>query len=261
MNKNNMGDLQWQRFPMDRFTLHKHFPLNRRGRDWFVGDIHGYRNHLLQALEKIGFDFSKDRLFAVGDLIDRGPDSQRTLRLFIDEPWAFSALGNHEWIMIRELEGDPKMIKLAQEEVCGAHWRTRESLSTLNHLAEEICANFPIALTVEVPDGNIGVIHAHPPLKWSTVTALPPREEALDSWTNWLWSREGAKNVVRGLPVTCEGIDAVICGHTTLDKSYWKGNVFYADTFLSWSGEGKLTLIEAEALLKCVRATPGRCKA
>ena len=45
------------------------------GRDWVVGDVHGCFRTLRDALLAIDFDDGRDRLFSVGDLIDRGPNS------------------------------------------------------------------------------------------------------------------------------------------------------------------------------------------
>lgn len=52
---------------------------NRRGRDIAVGDVHGHFQRLQQALDAVGFDPAIDRLFSVGDLVDRGPDSEQAL--------------------------------------------------------------------------------------------------------------------------------------------------------------------------------------
>ena len=51
------------------------FELNTAGRDFGVGDIHGYFTKLQAALDAIGFNPAVDRLFSVGDLVDRGPES------------------------------------------------------------------------------------------------------------------------------------------------------------------------------------------
>ncbi|MCA4078770.1 metallophosphoesterase, partial [Pseudomonas kurunegalensis] len=53
----------------------KRFAANRAGRDFAVGDIHGHFTRLQAALDSAGFDPAIDRLFSVGDLVDRGPDS------------------------------------------------------------------------------------------------------------------------------------------------------------------------------------------
>ena len=53
------------------------FGQNPDGRDYVVGDIHGMFHHLEVLLNDIGFDEDCDRLFSVGDLVDRGPHSAR----------------------------------------------------------------------------------------------------------------------------------------------------------------------------------------
>ena len=58
------------------------FEENRQGRDFVVGDVHGEFGVLENALEQIQFDFQVDRLFCVGDLIDRGPQTCSVLRNF-----------------------------------------------------------------------------------------------------------------------------------------------------------------------------------
>ena len=49
------------------------------GTDWVVGDVHGCFETLRQALAAIDFEQGRDRLFSVGDLIDRGPNSIEAL--------------------------------------------------------------------------------------------------------------------------------------------------------------------------------------
>lgn len=80
-------------------SLHKRVPANRSGSDFIVGDLHGCLDLLQIELDRIGFDPTKDRLFSVGDLIDRGPDSMGCLRL-LREPWFFAVRGNHEDMLI-----------------------------------------------------------------------------------------------------------------------------------------------------------------
>jgi len=49
------------------------FGENREGRDFVVGDIHGMFGHLRMLLKQVSFDAEVDRLFSVGDLVDRCP--------------------------------------------------------------------------------------------------------------------------------------------------------------------------------------------
>ena len=70
-------------------------PFNRLGRDFVVGDVHGCFRTLDRALAAFEFDASRDRLFGVGDLVERGPHSHEALD-WIDHRFTGVTLGNHE---------------------------------------------------------------------------------------------------------------------------------------------------------------------
>lgn len=74
-------------------------PLNEAGRDFVVGDIHGCLDELLSLLSAVRFNPQRDRLFSVGDLIDRGPKSLQCLQL-LKKHWFFACRGNHEQMLI-----------------------------------------------------------------------------------------------------------------------------------------------------------------
>lgn len=78
-------------------TLHHAF--NDVGRDFVMGDLHGCRAMLDTLLDHVRFDPATDRLFSVGDLVDRGPDSAGCLELLV-EPWFFPVLGNHDAMLL-----------------------------------------------------------------------------------------------------------------------------------------------------------------
>ncbi len=62
---------------------------------WLVGDVQGCARELDDLLETIRFDRSRDELYCVGDLVNRGPDSLAVLRLWRDLAGK-AVLGNHE---------------------------------------------------------------------------------------------------------------------------------------------------------------------
>ena len=72
---------------------------NPDGRDFVLGDLHGTTDLLRALMEHVTFDPDKDRLFSVGDLIDRGEDSPGGLALLL-EPWFHAVIGNHEDMLI-----------------------------------------------------------------------------------------------------------------------------------------------------------------
>ena len=68
---------------------------NAAGRDFVAGDVHGCFRTLERALAALAFDASRDRLFGVGDLVERGPHSAEALD-WIQRRFTAVALGNHE---------------------------------------------------------------------------------------------------------------------------------------------------------------------
>ena len=55
-------------------NLSPHLERNDRGRDLVVGDVHGHFATLRQVLAELEVG-EHDRVFSLGDLVDRGPDS------------------------------------------------------------------------------------------------------------------------------------------------------------------------------------------
>ncbi len=74
---------------------------------YVVGDIQGCSSELRRLLDAVRFDPSRDQLWLVGDLINRGPDSLGTLRLAreLGSP-CVALLGNHELSVLAQLLGD-----------------------------------------------------------------------------------------------------------------------------------------------------------
>lgn len=75
-----------------------------------VGDIQGCYDEFRQLLELMRFDPSKDKLWLVGDLVNRGPGSLEVLRLVksLDDA-AITVLGNHDLHLLAVAEGTAEL--------------------------------------------------------------------------------------------------------------------------------------------------------
>ncbi len=73
---------------------------------WVVGDVQGCFGELMRTLTKARFDPAHDTLWAVGDLVNRGPESLATLRFFYQlGDAARIVLGNHDLHLLAVAEG------------------------------------------------------------------------------------------------------------------------------------------------------------
>lgn len=72
-----------------------------------VGDIHGCYDELQELLSKAGAG-EDDEIIALGDIVDRGPDTPRVLEFFRARAKSMSILGNHERKHLRSSRGETR---------------------------------------------------------------------------------------------------------------------------------------------------------
>ena len=72
----------------------------------FVGDIQGCREQLERLLDAVAFVPGQDRLHPVGDMVNKGPESSRTVDLLMQLD-AEPVLGNHDlhWLQKGRADG------------------------------------------------------------------------------------------------------------------------------------------------------------
>lgn len=201
--------------------MYKKFELNTIGRDFVVGDIHGCFTRLQQKLDDVGFNPETDRLFSVGDLVDRGEESELSLD-WLAKPWFHAVRGNHEQMAIDYAEGfqDPYYSHN------GGDWFIEMSQSH-RELYHEVFKKLPLAMEVVTGMGNIGIVHAEPlNSDWSTVEGFL-ETDPVPVAEHLMWSRAKIQYVD---DTVVKNIRAVVCGHTPLTKPTILGNVHFIDT-------------------------------
>ncbi|WP_372881786.1 metallophosphoesterase [Psychromonas sp.] len=201
--------------------VHCYYSLNQDGRDFFVGDIHGKFALFKRALDQINFDFTVDRLFSVGDLIDRGEASFKCL-LLAKKSWFIPAIGNHEQFLLDTANNDLTM-KMNWYFNGGSWWDALYEEE--KQLAQEIVEScYCLTLGVTTLAGEVGVIHAQYPFnQW------PASKEDLDpdSYYELIWGRDYINDDNEHL---VEGIDFIVSGHTPLNKPRLKYRQLFIDT-------------------------------
>lgn len=230
-------------------TRFRRFTHNTQGRDLIVGDIHGHFTKLADALGAVGFDpDAGDRLFSVGDLVDRGPESHLATT-WLALPWFFAVQGNHEDMAVRWPKGHMQLGRYVQN---GGGWNADSPLELQLDRAEAFAA-LPIAMELATSTGPVGIVHADCPLQsWPEfVAALQnpdlPRAELAHLIDMAQWSRARADNLFAD---NVMGVRAVVVGHTPMERMTSLGNVLFIDT-RAWWGNPPLhpfTIIDAETL-------------
>jgi serine/threonine protein phosphatase 1 len=207
----------------------KRFPINLLGRDFIVGDIHGSYDAVLTAMKRVSFIPQHDRLFCVGDLVDRGEQSARVLK-FMQQPYIFSVRGNHEENLLQLYkEGDPDADILSyMVRANGLGWW----LKTSSDLKQAILQQFrtlPNVIEIETARGMVGIVHGDIPkgMKWPEFVA---KIEAGDHGVISV-SLEGRRRIDDNDQSGVEGIDRIFVGHSIQRNGAARyGNVYAVDT-------------------------------
>lgn len=221
-------------------AFHRVLAPNPRGRDFVVGDLHGHLAALHDALGRQDFDPGRDRLFSVGDLIDRGPDSPGCAAL-LGEPWFHAVRGNHEDMLLRVLAGEVLLLDVWRQN--GGGWALEGwEPNAAARAAGALCARMPWAITLEHRSGRrFGICHAQCPVAdWGDIASVAHDEERRQEM---LWGRS---RIARAHAPPVTGIDCTIHGHTVVRTPLRRANALFIDTGVFLPG-GALTLLDLDA--------------
>ena len=234
---------------------HAVFGINNHGRDYFVGDIHGRYDRLMKTLKAMRFDMEKDRLFSVGDLVDRGYENEKVIEL-LDEPWFHACFGNHEELFVSAILNPENEVDVRNHIQNGGGWAWEqnddakfgvspkpEAMAQVHKVLEKC----HFMMTVETKNGRIGVIHADCPRVWPNADDNVTYNSAL------LWARSKPKEAVTfgdyAQPHEVLNVDAVVHGHESHHEIIRNANRVWIDT----ADYGEFTIFRDEELIVSAR--------
>jgi bis(5'-nucleosyl)-tetraphosphatase (symmetrical) len=128
-----------------------------------VGDLQGCLEPLQCLLEQVAFDPEKDRLWLVGDLVNRGPQSLATLRfLYSIRESLVCVLGNHD---LHLLAAGQNIERLKKTDTLREILAAPDCLELLEWMRQQKLMHYD-------EQRNIALVHAGIPPQWSLRKAL-----------------------------------------------------------------------------------------
>ena len=214
------------------------FARNEQGRDFVVGDIHGMFHALEDFLGELSFDPGRDRLFSVGDLIDRGPESEVALRWLGERNWFHAIRGNHDQFLL-DAAADPEGDSGEEYDLWvnhnGGEWWNRVPVYGRPAYVQAF-SSLPLAAEVDCELGTVGIVHADVPedRTWEEFLSALRDGSREDSYCA-IWSRGRMERYIRDRPEVeepaIEGRVAwVVCGHARGLQPVRVGNLWMIDT-------------------------------
>ena len=257
----------WRQNMQQTFSPVRRFKKNTSGRDFVVGDLHGCFSDLAKELALRQYDPSRDRLFAVGDLVDRGYESSSVLEV-VRRYGIQSVRGNHEDTIVRWHRHGGK----ASAVRCnGGEWLfdMADDTARVDDIVSYMAA-LPYAIEIETDEGLVGIVHANVPSpSWAQMVEALEQENRDGRvrrqviWDRSRWTSRKTSGLVsvrhaaaqllrRFVPGWREpgghvdGVAAVIVGHTPTRRPIVRANVINVDTGLVYGGN--LTLLRLDEI-------------
>lgn len=178
----------------------KEIETNKCGRDFIVGDLHGHYSLLMHKLKLLNFDFEKDRLFSVGDLIDRGPEQLQCLSL-LKESWFYAVMGNHEYMFLSEHKSYSGILNKIQAFLYSDNKKRKKDFKVYKEYVE-IIKKLPVMIKVLDEENPFYIVHASRPIKkgvvWTDEKIEKKKHRKLKSksFRKMLWGRKLSKEAM-----------------------------------------------------------------
>ena len=217
---------------------------NAIGRDFVIGDLHGCFDLLESLMKAVNFNIDQDRLFSVGDLVDRGCYSLRCLQL-LEEQWFYAVMGNHEAMMLEYFKAYQRTGYIAPDFdesdengyiLYGGDWVKnyyQVHKATMSKAFEHglmLAASLPLLIVVGENEQRFNVVHSEllrPDFssnkipvwldsdidQWLAINAIPENTKE-----RLYWGRIIMQGQLDPVPRIQVGLSSTFCGHT-IDKN------------------------------------------
>ncbi|EMF5209825.1 protein-serine/threonine phosphatase [Enterobacter roggenkampii] len=193
---------------------------------WVVSDIHGCYQRLMDELKRRHFNPYEDLLISVGDMIDRGPDSVKSLQL-INEKWFRAVRGNHEQMALDSLDNNDFSLWTMNGGIWFRQLKRDQQQLALSLL--EACHDLPHIIEITCANGLNVIAHADYP-------GAEYRWQKPVSAQRVLWDRDRLMGFMVGKGQGISGADHFWFGHTPVDRRYDFDNLHYIDTGAVFDG-------------------------
>lgn len=205
------------------------FSLNQKGRDFVIGDVHGAFDLVLEGMKKVSFNPSEDRLFSVGDLVDRGPESARCLK-FLRQSFTAAVSGNHEVNLLeiyKNGEPPPEVLQFFASHFKMGWWL--EAPADVRSGILEAFSELPVVIEIETRRGLVGLVHGDIPkgMAWGAFVAAVEKgdPEVLEV------ALEGRDRIKKRDLSGVAGVGRVYVGHSVQHGGPGRyGNIYAVDT-------------------------------
>jgi bis(5'-nucleosyl)-tetraphosphatase (symmetrical) len=168
--------------------------------NYLIGDVQGCCGALDRLLDKIGFSPSRDHIFVLGDMVNRGPQSLETLRRLRGfGASATSLLGNHDLNLLAVAQGvrrphhDDTIAQIldAPDRDAWLDWLRHQRMAVLEHgwlmvhagvvpqwdalQTMQLAAEVEALLRSDALAGFLPAMYGDQPSRWSESLAGAPR--------------------------------------------------------------------------------------
>jgi len=204
-----------------------------KNKTFVLGDCHGGYKALKQCFERSNFDYKKDTLICLGDVVDGWDETSLCIEELLKIKNLIYVLGNHDvWV-----DGWFKF------DLRPSIWTTQGGEATIDSykgkytMLEKHRYFFLKSVSSYVDDDNRLFVHGGfkpgTPIKKQTTEFL--------TWDRDLWeNRHNYKKI--------DDYKEIFVGHTSIWKfshfPWWNGNVCFMDTGGGW--EGKLSIMDVD---------------